>query len=231
LSGVLGTLWFTTALVKVNFISFSVVFLLQKLTPVFAILGGVLLFKEKITTAYIKWAILAFVAAYFVTFKNGFVSFATGSETITAALYALGAAAAWGFSTAFSKFILQKHSEIVSVGLRYVITTVLALGAVLVMGQSATLTQPTQSQLLSFLIIALSTGMAGLILYYKGLQQTQVKVSTIVELAFPLLAVMIDAFVYKSVLAISQYAAAGVLLFAIYQIALLQRKEAIPSNE
>ena len=38
LSGVLGTLFFTTALLKVNFIQFSVVLLLQKLQPIFAIL-------------------------------------------------------------------------------------------------------------------------------------------------------------------------------------------------
>src|SRR3989338_4035486 len=37
LSGLLGTLWFTTALAKVNFISISVVFLLKKLQPIFAI--------------------------------------------------------------------------------------------------------------------------------------------------------------------------------------------------
>ena len=37
LSGLLGTLWFTTALLEVSFISFSVVFLLQKLQPIFAI--------------------------------------------------------------------------------------------------------------------------------------------------------------------------------------------------
>src|SRR3989344_8505834 len=35
LSGLLGTLWFTTALGKVHFISLSVVFLLQKLQPIF----------------------------------------------------------------------------------------------------------------------------------------------------------------------------------------------------
>src|SRR3989344_6677472 len=35
LSGLLGTLWFTTALLQVHFISFSVVFLLQKLQPIF----------------------------------------------------------------------------------------------------------------------------------------------------------------------------------------------------
>src|SRR3989338_3707334 len=34
LSGLFGTLWFTTALGKVHFISISVVFLLQKLQPI-----------------------------------------------------------------------------------------------------------------------------------------------------------------------------------------------------
>src|SRR6185436_4174875 len=37
LSGLLGTLWFTAALGKVHFITLSVVFLLQKLQPIFAI--------------------------------------------------------------------------------------------------------------------------------------------------------------------------------------------------
>src|SRR3989344_5734756 len=37
LSGLFGTLWFTTALGKVHFITISVVFLLQKLQPIFAI--------------------------------------------------------------------------------------------------------------------------------------------------------------------------------------------------
>ena len=36
LSGLLGTLWFTTALLQTMFISFSVVFLIQKLQPIFA---------------------------------------------------------------------------------------------------------------------------------------------------------------------------------------------------
>ena len=87
LSGVLGTLWFTTALIKVNFISFSVVFLLQKLQPIFATIFAVIFLKEKITGAYVKWALLALAAAYFVTFKNGLVNFDTGQGTIIAALF------------------------------------------------------------------------------------------------------------------------------------------------
>src|SRR3989344_5576798 len=73
LSGLLGTLWFTTALLKVHFISFSVVYLLQKLQPIFAIGSASIFLKEKLDKRYIIWAVIAIVSAYFVTFKNGFV--------------------------------------------------------------------------------------------------------------------------------------------------------------
>ena len=47
LSGLLGTLWFTTALGKVHYITISVVFLLQKLQPIFAISTAAIFLKEK----------------------------------------------------------------------------------------------------------------------------------------------------------------------------------------
>src|SRR3989344_929427 len=48
LSGLLGTLWFTTALLQTQFISFSVVYLLQKLQPIFAISSASIFLKEKL---------------------------------------------------------------------------------------------------------------------------------------------------------------------------------------
>ncbi len=221
-SGLLGTLWFTTALLKVNFISFSVVFLLQKLQPVFVMLAATVFLKERLTATYFKWAVLAIVAAYFVTFKNGIVNFDTGAGTITAAMYALLAAFAWGTSTVFSKMALQTKPDMLVTGLRFAFTTVFAGVAVLVMGQSAQLTQVDTSQLLRFVIIALSTGMVALALYYKGLAKTEAKVSTILELVFPVSAVLIDAVVYKSFLAPTQLIAAVVLLFAAYKLSLLR---------
>src|SRR6185369_7182998 len=59
LSGLLGTLWFTTALLKVHFISFSVVFLLQKVQPLFAISTAIIFLKEKFDKRYVMWALLA----------------------------------------------------------------------------------------------------------------------------------------------------------------------------
>jgi len=221
-SGILGTLWFTTALLKTSFISFSVVYLIQKLQPIFAISAAAIVLKEKITKSYIKWAVLALIAAYFVTFKNGYINFATGTGTIIAALYALGAAFAWGSSTAFSKLALIKRPSMYITSLRFLLTAILGLGMVFVFGQSKSLASPTFSQLSRFLLIAVSTGMVSVAIYYRGLKKVQANVSTILELVYPLLAVFIDATLYKSFLAPTQYLAGGVLLFAIYKISKIQ---------
>ena len=226
-SGVLGTLWITTALLKTSFISFSVVYLIQKLQPIFAISAAAIFLKEKISKSYIKWAVLALVAAYFVTFKNGVINLSTGSGTAIAALYALGAAFAWGSSTALSKLALIKRPSNYITGLRFFLTSILAFGMVIIMGQSKSLVSPTISQLGRFLLIAVSTGMGSVAIYYRGLKKVQANVSTILELVYPLLAVFIDATLYKSFLAPSQYLAGAILLFGIYNISRIQQKELI----
>ena len=223
LSGLVGTLLFTAALVKVNFISISVVFLLQKLQPVFAIAAASLLLKEKITLKYIGWAALAFAAAYFVTFPRGVVNLSTGSGTAIAAVMAVGAAFAWGSSTAFSRFALLDLSPTLTTALRFFITTPLALITVFILGKSASLSTLTTSNVRTLVAIALSTGMVALWIYYKGLQHTQVKVATILEFIFPVTAVVIDVIYYHTVLDISQYIAGVVLLFAAYQVSVLNK--------
>ena len=127
LSGLFGTLWFTTALGKVHFITISVVFLLQKLQPLFAISTARIFLKEKLDKRYIKWALLALLSAYFVTFPNGAVNLDTGEGTAIAALYALGAAFAWGSSTTFSKMLLGKVDFKVSTFYRFLVTVIVAL--------------------------------------------------------------------------------------------------------
>ncbi|MBT3464124.1 DMT family transporter [archaeon] len=218
LSGLLGTLWFTSALARVNFIPFSVVYLLQKLQPIFAISAAHFFLKEKLNKNYFKWAALALVSAYFVTFPNGVVNINTGSGTIMAALLALGAAFAWGTSTVFSKMLLRETTHTIATGLRFIFTSVFALLAVFVLKKQALLFDVNLSQISQFIFIALSTGMVALWLYYKGLQKTQAKISTLLELVFPLLAVVIDAVLYKVVLAPSQYFAGVVLIYSIVNL-------------
>lgn len=218
LSGVLGTLFFTTALLKVNFIPFSVVFLIQKLQPIFAVTMAWIVLKEVPTPRYIMWAALALVAGYFVTFPMGVVSFAEGGAHVTAALFALLAAIAWGSSTALSRFTLLGHSNTFITGMRFLLTVPIALIFVFALGAAESLTQVTALQYGYIALIAVSTGMAALWIYYRGLRTTPVRVAAIVELAFPATAVIIDYFLYGVALHWSQYLAAAVLLAAMYMI-------------
>lgn len=222
-SGLLGTLWFTTALGKVHFITLSVVFLLQKLQPIFAITSARIFLKEKLENGYIKWAMLAVVAAYFVTFKNGVVNLSTGDGTIIAAMYALGAAFAWGSSTTLSKMLLVKIDFKLSTFYRFLFTLILSLPLVLFYGKSdGVVALPSLSQFYLLAIIALSTGMVALLIYYKGLAKTPVHISTILELTFPFVAIFLDFMVNGTVLAVSQWIAAFALVFAIYKISKLR---------
>jgi drug/metabolite transporter (DMT)-like permease len=225
LSGLLGTLWFTTALLKVSFISFSVVFLLQKLQPVFAITTAAIFLKEKINRRYIIWAVIAIISAYFVTFPNGYVNLATGDGTIIAALYALGAAVAWGSSTTFSKMLLGKVKAEVSTFYRFLFTTCIAIVVIMSFGYSPSVSAVTLPQIGLFTLIAVSTGMVALLIYYKGLAKTPVHISTILELTFPFVAILIDMVVYHTFLTASQWIFACLLIYSIYRITLLRNND------
>ena len=222
LSGLFGTLWFTTALGKVHFISISVVFLLQKLQPIFAITTARIFLKEKFDERYIKWAVLAVIAAYFVTFKNGYVNLATGEGTVIAALYALGAAFAWGSSTTFSKMLLGKIDAKLSTFYRFLVTTIIVFPVLFLFGKVQSLSAPTISQFGWLALIAISTGMVALLIYYKGLAKTPVHISTILELTFPFIAILLDFIVNHTILSFTQWIAALILVFSIYQIARLR---------
>ena len=224
LSGVLGTLFFTTALLKVNFIPFSVVFLIQKLQPIFTIATAWLVLGERITKRYMLWATLALIAGYFVTFPNGIINWSQGGAYVAAAGLAFLAAVAWGSSTAFSRYTLINHSNTLITGLRFLITVPIAFLFVLGLGAVPSLTSVTISQFGILLLIAFSTGMVALWIYYRGLKTTRAIVSTIVELAFPLTAVLVDLFLYNTTLATSQYIAALALLFIMFKIAQLNQQ-------
>lgn len=222
LSGVLGTLWFTTALGKVHFISLSVVFLLQKLQPIFAITTATIFLKEKFERGYILWALLALASAYFVTFPNGVVNMETGDGTALAALYALGAAFAWGSSTTFSKMLLGKVDAKLSTFYRFLITLVIALPVLFLFGHGASLSAPTGAQFGWLALIAVSTGMVALYIYYKGLSKTPVHITTILELTFPFIAIILDMVVNDVTLVPTQWLAALVLVWSIYKISSLR---------
>jgi drug/metabolite transporter, DME family len=220
-SGLLGTLFFTSALAAVNFIPFSVVYLLQKLQPIFAVGTAALVLKERPSRRYWAWAAVALAAAYFVTFPGGQI--ATTPSALSAALFALLAALCWGADTAISRYTLLSHSSVFITGVRFLLTIIFAIPFLFLLHAAPALPVLSGDQILRFAGIAVTSGMFALWLYYRGLKTTPASVSTIVELAFPLTAVLIDYFLYETTLAVSQYIAAVVLLFAVYVVSRLNK--------
>lgn len=222
-SGALGTIFYTSALGKVNYIQFSVVVLLQQLQPIWAITAAAIVLKEKVDRKFLLWAALGLGAAFMITFKDLQVNFATGGGTITAALLAIGAGFMWGSSTAFSKYFLNKVSFITGTGLRFFITPVFAVIIIMAGGQTSSLFTLTQPQWISLAVITLSTGMVALLIYYYGLKRTPARVSTLCELVWPASAIFIDYFYYHNSLSFTQIAGVILLLLVIYKVSQLKK--------
>lgn len=218
-SGALGTIFYTSALGQVNYIQYSVVVLLQQLQPIWAISMAAILLKEKVTKKFIIWAVVALVAAYFVSFKDLTVNISAQSGTAMAAILALLAGLLWGSSTAISKYVLNKVSFLTATALRFMLAPVFALFFVIFGGQSNMLFSINTAQWFSLLLITFSTGMVALAIYYYGLKKTPARVTTICELVWPASAILIDYFYYHQALSLTQILGTIVLLFAIYNIA------------
>ncbi|RME31774.1 DMT family transporter [Candidatus Woesearchaeota archaeon] len=218
--GVVGTLSLVHALFLTQFNQLSVVILLQKLQPVFAIALAALLLKERLYARFLLWAGVAIGGAYLLTFGFSLPDF-SAPNSIEAAVYAVIAAAAFGSATVFGKRIVTKLDFASTTFGRFGLTALFAAVIVPFMGGFA-FGSMTGTHWLIFLIIAFTTGGGALLLYYYGLRSIKATTSTIAELCLPLSAILFDWLVNGSVLAPAQWLGAAVLVAAITRISLGQ---------
>lgn len=223
--GALGTLAIVKSLFLLNFNNLSVIVLLQKLQPVFAILLARMILKERIKKGFALWAVIALIAGYFMTFGWALPDFSTnGIVTVYAALLSLLAAFSFGSSTVFSKKILGNYSFVSSTFFRYGFTTVIMLVIVLACGHIGDFTLVTPRNWLFVVLIGLTTGSGAIFLYYYGLRNVKASISTFLELLYPITAVVLDFFVNHTKYSIVQWIAASVMLFSIVMLNVNSKK-------
>ena len=220
LGGAVGTLAIVKALFLVNFKALTIVVLLQKLQPVFAITLAALVLGEKLKRNFILWSLLAITAGYFLTFGLRLPDFETHSQTALAAGFSLLAAFAFGSSTVFSKKVLRKFSFFTATFYRYAFTSVIMLLFVISTGILKHIPEITGIQWTIFSIIGITTGSGAIFLYYFGLTRIRAMLATICELCFPVSAIFFDYFVNDRVLSPVQWVSAAVLIFAILKLSL-----------
>jgi len=215
--GILGTFFYTKALSYVDYIDLSVVVLLQKFQPIFAIILAAVILKEKLTSRFLVLAGFALVGGYLVTF--GMTPVASWDDRTTiASLLALLAAFSWGSSTVLGKHALTKLPFQVVTSLRLTLTALLA-GIVIFATQDITvITEITKPQWSVLMLIVVSTGAVALFIYYYGLNRLPASHATIYELFWPLSAISIDWFVRGRTMSPVQVAGSIILLTAIVML-------------
>ncbi len=225
LGGAIGTLSIVKALFLINFKELSIVVLLQKLQPVFAITLAAIILKERINKYFIVWASIALLAGYFLTFGFAAPDLETGSNTAISAMFALLAAFSFGSSTVFSKMLLKRHSFMTATFYRYGFTTVIMVLFIALFGKPVVFGEITTMNWVIFFIIAFTTGSGAIFLYYYGLNHVKASVAVICELFFPISTIVFDYFVNDSRLSLIQWISAAIMVFAIVNLNRMQSPE------
>ena len=216
--GALGTMGITKALFYVDFVNLSVVILIQKLQPVFALTLAAIILKEKLSKEFFFYASLAIAGSYILTFGFSIPKITFENKIIMASLYSLFAAFSFGLSTVLSKKAITRVSYESSTVLRFYYTALIMLFIVALSGEISAATEITQKQIMIFVAIAFSTGGLAIYLYYIGLQYVTASQSTILELSFPVTAIFLEYLVHGNLLTIPQWLGAVVLIFSIFKI-------------
>lgn len=222
--GAIGTMAITKALFYVNFVNLSIVILIQKLQPVFAILFASILLKEKLTTRFLLWAVTAILGAFILTFGFNLPIINSEDKTALAAFFAILASVSFALSTVLSKRALRNVTFETGTYLRFLTTSIIMLVFVLANSSYNEFSSISHTQIIIFLIIAFTTGGPAIFLYYYGLKEVSATHSTIYELAFPLSAVILEYFIHDNILSLEQWVGAIILMVSILKVTTFDEK-------
>jgi drug/metabolite transporter (DMT)-like permease len=216
--GAIGTMAITKALFYVNYVNLSIVILIQKLQPVFALALAATFLKEKLPLKLFTYAGTAIIGAYIMTFGLNLPSINQTDKTVLAAAFALLAAISFGSSTVLSKRALRNVSFEIGTYLRFLLSTIVMLIISFATGSVSSVAVISTTQLLVFFLIAFTTGGSAIFLYYYGLKRITASVASICELAFPLIAVILEYFVHGNILGPVQWVGVLILILSIIKV-------------
>jgi drug/metabolite transporter (DMT)-like permease len=215
--GAIGTMAIVKALFLVDFHGLSVIIILQKLQPVFAILLAILVLKEKPKKSFYLWAVIALLGSYLITF--GFQKpVIVGNSLFYASMFSLLAAFAFGSSTTFGKRALNKVNYRVATYIRFGLTSLIMLAIIVSLNGWHGFAAVTWQHMMLFLLIAVSTGGLAIFVYYYGLRHVKASQATIYELAFPAGAVLLDFLINKHLMSLPQMLGAALIVGSIIMI-------------
>ena len=220
--GAIGTMAITKALFYVNYVNLSIVVLIQKLKPVFAVTFEEILLKEHLNKLFYLWAGAAIIGAYLMTFGLNLPVLDASDKTTLAAFFAVIATISFALSTVFSKRAIRNVTFKLATYLRFLITSGIMLVIVLSSGIIWDVSAVTSKQSVIFLIIVFTTGGPAIFLYFYGLKLISASVATICELSFPLTAIILEYILRGNLLGPVQWIGVVILLNSIIRVTYLK---------
>lgn len=220
----LATVAFTKAFSLLNP---SLVILLQKLQPLVVIALARIFLKEQIRGGFWTWAAVAFVGSFLISYDDIFPTlskldfsreFISRSSLYGYALTLL-AVLSWASATVFGKKLTAKGfttSEIM--GGRFF------FGLIVMIPLVSFQTQPfwgdfnVLDTLSKIGIMVFLSGLLGMFFYYWGLKKTSARMSSLLELFFPVFAVTLNWIFLGRDLEITQIIGASLLLLSSFVI-------------
>lgn len=202
----------------------SVAILLQKLQPVLVVLIAYLFLGERPRGKFYLWAALAVVAGIGVSFPGYHlgVEWKELTSHSVGALLAVSAAAIWAICTVVGKAVLKQVSPPQITFWRFVFGLAAMALILTLQNMFSGLTGFTYPPklLAALLYMALFPGLVSMLFYYRGLKRTPASLATMVELVFPVSAVLLNYVLLDARLAVSQIICGVVLLWAITRLSL-----------
>ena len=216
----LATVAFTASF---SYVSPSVSILLQKIQPLFTLVLALVWLGERLPKYFWGWAVAALVGGYFVSFPEIIPQLSLYQSGAIGVMLALVAALLWGSATVFGRFLLKDLSFPLVTALRFIVALPV-LGIILgyYNGFSAFSTISVRD-IWFLIIIMLGPGFGAMYLYYKGLAVTKASVSAILELTWPLAAVVLNWIFLKETLTLWQIFGGLVLTGSIAKITVWRR--------
>lgn len=195
--------------------------LLQKLQPLVAVAGAHLLLGERLLPRFASFLAAGLAGAYLVAFQD---PTAVNVASLAPALLAVGAAVLWGLGTVLGRHLSLKLTFPTLTSVRFAVgLPAVAVFLLLTPGETG-LGGIGGRQALAVVLLALVPGLAGLLVYYRGLRSAPASGATLAELAFPLTAVAVNYLAFGTVLAPSQWVGMLLLVATITAMGLLARR-------
>lgn len=220
----IASLLFTSAFAYTNP---SVALVLQKIQPFLVIILSCTFLSEKLSRRFWLWAGCAIAGAYLLTFPHLMPRVYEGevfNPNIIGVSLALSAAGLWAVSTVLGKYALRRIDPMLVTSMRFFIAFVFLL---LLNVARGTIVQAADLSLRGWgylVMIACVSGVLSLWLYYRGLKTTLASVATLVELGYPLAAVIVNYFTISAPLLWQQVLGMVFLLVAVLRLASMRER-------